>query len=338
MKKKFEFIDYSKGVGIILVILGHIGFGVKFIYTFHMPLFFLLSGFLMTNINEKNFKNFVTGKLRSVIVPYYIFSLLSYVWWGVFERRFRSQEVSPTEALKDIFLPTMDSMFIYNVVLWFLVTLFFSYIFVFLLIKYFYRNVYIGLAVSFSLFLTFAHLNAPKIFEMGIVLSGAQLFMTLGHFLRPFIIKKMDEAMKASVIFNITNCIFLVIFTYSLSNINNGVNMMSNSYGVYHLFILGGLSGSFLVFYFSVICIKLRFRFLKFFGVNSLALMCLHEPIKRITVVLVSKIMRVSNDFVRINFFPSIIVLLIVLLISSLYIFLINKIELKLSKINSLQT
>lgn len=41
--------DMMKGIGIILVIIGHLahGFGwlVPAIYTFHMPLFFILSGY-----------------------------------------------------------------------------------------------------------------------------------------------------------------------------------------------------------------------------------------------------------------------------------------------------
>ena len=40
--KRIEWIDIARGIGIILVILGHIGIGKigKFIYSFHIPLFF----------------------------------------------------------------------------------------------------------------------------------------------------------------------------------------------------------------------------------------------------------------------------------------------------------
>ena len=61
MKKRNEFIDILKGYAIILVVLGHslqYGCGLlpnnqffsnnifKIIYTFHMPLFVLISGYL----------------------------------------------------------------------------------------------------------------------------------------------------------------------------------------------------------------------------------------------------------------------------------------------------
>lgn len=48
MQKK-NYIDIAKGIGIILVILGHSGVNSEikdFIYGFHMPLFFVISGYL----------------------------------------------------------------------------------------------------------------------------------------------------------------------------------------------------------------------------------------------------------------------------------------------------
>jgi fucose 4-O-acetylase-like acetyltransferase len=40
-------IDVCRGIGILLVVLGHCDpFFNKYIYGFHMPLFFLLSGWL----------------------------------------------------------------------------------------------------------------------------------------------------------------------------------------------------------------------------------------------------------------------------------------------------
>jgi len=55
--KRLDWIDIAKGIGIILVVLGHTlvpqvretgfaGFLWIFIYNFHMPLFFFLSGYL----------------------------------------------------------------------------------------------------------------------------------------------------------------------------------------------------------------------------------------------------------------------------------------------------
>lgn len=50
MKVRENWIDWAKSIGIMLVIMGHYGMGDKiygtFIYAFHMPLFFIVSGYL----------------------------------------------------------------------------------------------------------------------------------------------------------------------------------------------------------------------------------------------------------------------------------------------------
>lgn len=47
--KRLDYLDVAKGIGILLVILGHcqlgrIGRAHSLIYSFHMPLFFFISG------------------------------------------------------------------------------------------------------------------------------------------------------------------------------------------------------------------------------------------------------------------------------------------------------
>ena len=48
MSNRNLLVDVAKGIGIVLVVLGHSGieFGHYLIYMFHMPLFFFLSGML----------------------------------------------------------------------------------------------------------------------------------------------------------------------------------------------------------------------------------------------------------------------------------------------------
>lgn len=44
---RFQNIDIAKGIAICLMVYGHTNsYGMSFIYLFHMPLFFILSGFL----------------------------------------------------------------------------------------------------------------------------------------------------------------------------------------------------------------------------------------------------------------------------------------------------
>ena len=53
--KRIEFVDVAKGIATILVIIGHLSYTPDMIkiwlYTFHIPLFFFLSGFVLNTHN-----------------------------------------------------------------------------------------------------------------------------------------------------------------------------------------------------------------------------------------------------------------------------------------------
>ena len=50
LAKRVQYIDIAKGIGIVLVVMGHNDFALispfahKLIYSFHMPMFFFMSG------------------------------------------------------------------------------------------------------------------------------------------------------------------------------------------------------------------------------------------------------------------------------------------------------
>lgn len=82
MVKRIEYIDIAKGIGILLVVMGHNDFAVvspyayKVIYSFHMPLFFFLSGYF---INPSiGFWNFFKKRFNSLLKPYFFTIFLIY--------------------------------------------------------------------------------------------------------------------------------------------------------------------------------------------------------------------------------------------------------------------
>lgn len=71
-------IDVLKAIGIILVVAGHSGSPIRnYIYTFHMPLFFFISGFLRYGQRDKTAKEFLKAKFKSIIIPYIVFWMIS---------------------------------------------------------------------------------------------------------------------------------------------------------------------------------------------------------------------------------------------------------------------
>ena len=84
--QRIEWIDIAKAFGIILVSFGHIRNGdgesvwlpaldstIDAIYLFHMPLFFILGG--LTFSAKRSFRQFLVRKIRTLLIPYYFFSL-----------------------------------------------------------------------------------------------------------------------------------------------------------------------------------------------------------------------------------------------------------------------
>lgn len=79
MKERETYIDIAKGIGIILVVIGHLH-GINhiihdFFYLFHMPLFFIISGYLYNHNNIIPLKTFIKHKIKRLIIPFLFFWL-----------------------------------------------------------------------------------------------------------------------------------------------------------------------------------------------------------------------------------------------------------------------
>ena len=79
---RIEWVDWLKGLAIFLIVFGHtIPYSDKlstiqhYIVSFHVPLFFLISGFLIKKSDEK-FLTYAKRKFLSIMIPFYIFGIL----------------------------------------------------------------------------------------------------------------------------------------------------------------------------------------------------------------------------------------------------------------------
>ena len=81
MTKREKWADLVKGIGIILVILGHVKYTDEhlrvWLYSFHMPLFFFISGYFMKP--KINLYKDIIHKAKTLLIPYFTLSILSYV-------------------------------------------------------------------------------------------------------------------------------------------------------------------------------------------------------------------------------------------------------------------
>ncbi len=77
-QSRAEHIDNFRAFGIILMVMGHIGFGRhfdKFIHAFHMPMFFIVSGMFLSIKDEPSI--FMKKKVKSLLLPYAFFWFVS---------------------------------------------------------------------------------------------------------------------------------------------------------------------------------------------------------------------------------------------------------------------
>jgi fucose 4-O-acetylase-like acetyltransferase len=83
-KKRAGDADLLRGIGILLMILGHVYFGAgfdKYIHAFHMPLWFVISGFFADV--SKDTKKHVAKRIKTLLIPFIVFGFIYEMLWTV---------------------------------------------------------------------------------------------------------------------------------------------------------------------------------------------------------------------------------------------------------------
>ncbi len=124
---RLDYIDVAKGLGIVLVVVGHaVAEPVEMlvlVYSFHMPLFFFLSGCLQRSDRFNVSLGFTAGRAaRALLVPYVFFFSVSLAYWlatrNLGQRALRFAGVGVDDALRGLFTGLSADLFV-NVTLWF---------------------------------------------------------------------------------------------------------------------------------------------------------------------------------------------------------------------------
>lgn len=133
MGKRFEFIDNLYAYGMLLVVLGHAGLIEisdcpalsRWIYGFHMPLFFGIAGFLFVNSEPETLSGLVVKKSGRLLLPLFILTSAVYIPKALMSR----YAVHPLDASLEGYLGSFLYPFRNPIILfWFLSVLFFIYI------------------------------------------------------------------------------------------------------------------------------------------------------------------------------------------------------------------
>lgn len=161
MKKRIHWIDICRGIAIILVVIGHVvtsfhsageyedafffNYLAKAIYTFHMPLFFAVSGYLHSlKTSDDSIPVQIRKRLIAYGIPYLIFSAVAFLL------KFAARDVVNHQlSIYDLFgillYPISSMWFLYALLVISIAHIFFQKI-----EKYSFGKVYV-LTISFSL-------------------------------------------------------------------------------------------------------------------------------------------------------------------------------------------
>jgi acyltransferase len=282
--QRTKWIDCGKGVGILFVILGHFVAPYlplfTWIFSFHMPLFFFLSGYV-SNITKNAGKGSLRKILVTLIVPYFIFAfiglLISLVipWW---------RPTSFKEVIYEIF---------YNVApeglhvgqIWFLFCLAVVEVFFLLFLKLKIRNKYIILG---CIVLSAIIANIVDKYDVGLWFQGEYkrfpwkidtafmgfFFFSLGYYSK--VIKLFSIIFQKRIFLNIMSAIALfAVSVYFGAYLNGNVFLSNNIYGNFIYFTIASLSGILLMIYLSKLLEENAF--LLYIGRNTLSIFSSHS-------------------------------------------------------------
>ena len=133
--ERIVWIDIAKGIGIILVVLGHVNYVsdidyniIRVVYMFHMPLFFFLSGYLYKKNTDT--KGFVKNKFQQLMVPYFVSLFVLAPFSPMFKELYASSDVTFIMIAEVIGKLLFGGCYLYDEVgiLWFLPVMFFTQI------------------------------------------------------------------------------------------------------------------------------------------------------------------------------------------------------------------
>ena len=86
-KKRIDWIDTLRGIAMFFVVWGHCQknntFIRKYIYSFHMPLFFFISGLTFGESDKVPFKDYFKKKFKGLVIPYLTLNVICYILWVI---------------------------------------------------------------------------------------------------------------------------------------------------------------------------------------------------------------------------------------------------------------
>ncbi len=263
--KRISFVDIAKAFAIIFVIIEHCKqnntMEVRtWICSFHMPLFWILSGLTFSSKKYKTYFSFVKSRVKALLIPYYILSLMLLASCTVVFLSFDPAYI--VQRIESIFIAKRLSDYYYS--MWFIPSLFFSVLIYYFIDKKI-KNKYVlfGISISMTALQYFIFKNIKGFYYSIDTIPVVISFLIVGKLLKDFIFSEMSKKKIAviclvSLIINLISCYFNTgLISYYDGEIQNPV-----------LLYISSVSGSLFVIFVSKLINK--FSILEYLGKYTL--------------------------------------------------------------------
>ncbi|MFC1879959.1 acyltransferase family protein [Thermodesulfobacteriota bacterium] len=301
-KKRIWVIDAARFYGIGLVYYGHLierimylknpaaAVHYKFIYSFHMLLFFVLAGYIAKESALRlSFGKYLKHRLASRLIPYLFFTGLMMVLTLFIPGDFFNLKLPSLNGYLQGLKLTVFGLPVFNVPTWFLLCLFSVELVHFFAFRLFKSDAMILLGAAIFYIVGYAINWQFEIFNplQGKVVGRNYLyiheavivysFYLLGIYLkrRRFL---MDKVSLKFLMPGLIVTFLVVLFTYRLNRgpfiFFNSVVIMMSSHGNFFLFPLTAVAGSLFIFFLAGVTPK--WKAIGWMGQNALILFCLN--------------------------------------------------------------
>lgn len=278
-------IDIARGIAILLVIIQHCGAFGQFILSFHMPLFFIISGLVVKNGKPKNsFFEEVRDNVKNLLIPQVMLGLFECVFLIIIG-------IHETHSFQ---LLTMSEIFNAIFRWWFLLVLFQCRLLIWLFRRFLISNKWYQVAFLCVLFAgTIVVEKVPDhfygTFMYPQLVPISTLFILIGYYLRGILLS--DKTCMGGGILLIT-----ITLTIVFAFLNNKVLMYRADFGNILLFLISAVMGSFVVIRISG---NIKSSFLQWLGMMSMPIYIFQFHLNQYSSILINKIF--GNEVIQIR-------------------------------------
>lgn len=315
--QRVHYIDIARGIAIILMIIGHtleLGLTRKIIFSFHMPLFIIISGMFF---KKRKIKEELTHLNKKLIIPYVITIIITYMLRYIIH----NQEIHFLPIIQQIFFGYSNKKTFFTHiddvwVLWFIPFLIFCKILYYGIDKITKTNDLLKGIICFCFSSMGIYLSKINIFlpwSIDIALSS-MLFYYIGYLLNKY-------HLIGKVISNQLIYIFIVITYTSLLKLGN-IELAIRKYPYGMICYITAFCGTIIIFSISQmieILSKKLTKILSWYGQNSMYILCVHY--------LENKVIEYANLGINTQVTLIIAKILIITIITKIYLIIKHKLK-----------